>query len=131
MKTIVRALLYWFAVILIAACASGSVPVHNFSGVPIAAKAPPTLESVGKAILAAGATAGWQMTQLKPGHIIASYKIRRHLAVVDVTYSTTTYDIMFKSGDAGLGYDGYAIHENYNKWVEDLERLVRAHVSAL
>ena len=131
MQTIARSLLHSFAVILVAACASASVPVHNFSGVPIGAKTPPTLDAVGKAIIAAGATAGWQMTQIKPGHIIATYKIRNHLAVVDVTYSTATYDITFKSGDAGLKYDGQTIHENYNKWVEDLEMLVRSHVSAL
>ncbi len=131
MQTIVQSLSYSFAVILVAACASGSVPVHNFSGVPIDAKAPPTLDAVSKAIVAAGATAGWQMTQIKPGHIIATYKIRNHLAVVDVAHSTTTYDITFKSGDAGLKYDGHTIHENYNRWVEDLERLIRSHVNAL
>ena len=131
MLTMSRFLFCSFVAITIAACASGSVPVHNFSGIPIGAKSAPTLDAVGKAIIAAGVTAGWQMTQIKPGHMIGTYKIRNHLAVVDVTYSSTTYDIIFKSGDPGLKYDGHTIHENYNRWVEDLERLVRSHVNAL
>lgn len=132
MQGVSRLVMSWSAiVVVIAACASGSVPVHNFSAVPLGAKSNPSLEEVGKAIVRGGAAAGWQMNEVKPGHIIGSYRIRRHLAVVDVTYSTKTYDIKFKDGDAGLKYDGYNIHENYNRWVEELDKVIRAHLSAL
>jgi hypothetical protein len=133
MQAVSRFLFYSLAVILIGGCASASMPVHNFSAVPIGAKSNPTLDEVGKAIVKGGATAGWQMTELKPGHILGSYRIRRHLAVVDVTYSTTTYNINFKSGDEGLKYDAQAqtIHQNYNAWVEELEKLIRSVLNAL
>lgn len=131
MQSISRFLCCSFALIAIGACASASVPVRNFSAVPIVAKSKPTLDEVGKAIVKAGTAGGWQMSDIKPGHIIATYKIRRHVAVADVTYSTSTYDIIFKSGDPGLKYDGQTIHQNYNDWADNLELLIRSHVSAL
>jgi hypothetical protein len=122
----------WCAILVaVAACASASVPVHNFSGVPLGAKSSPGLEQIGKTIVQAGSSAGWQMSEVKPGHIIGTYRIRRHLAVVDVTYNTAAYNITFQHGDPGLKYDGQTIHQNYNTWVEELERVIRAHLSAL
>jgi hypothetical protein len=128
-----RLLIWSFVAITIGACASAQVPVRNFSAVPIAAKANPTLDEVGKAIVKAGISAGWQMSDIKPGQIIGTYRIRRHIAVVDVAYTTASYNITFKSGDEGLKYDsqGQTIHQNYNGWVENLEVLIRAHVNAL
>jgi hypothetical protein len=131
MQAISRFLLWSALALVLAACASASVPVHNFTAVPVGAKSTPSLEDVGKAISRAGMAAGWQMSEVRPGHIIGSYRVRRHLAVVDVTYSTSTYDIKFKDGDAGLKYDGQTIHQNYNTWVEELDKVIRAHLSAL
>jgi len=126
--------LTWSALALVlAACASASVPVRDFTAVPINPKSTASLEDVGKAISRAGAAAGWQMSEVRPGHIVGSYRVRRHLAVVDVTYSASAYDIKFKDGDAGLKYDGQTktIHQNYNTWVEELDKVIRAHLSAL
>ena len=131
MKTMFRLLFCSLAAIVIGACASASVPVRNFAAVPIAAKSNPTLDQVGKTIAKAGAAAGWQMSEIKPGHIIGTYKIRSHTAVVDVVYSTASYDITFKTGDPALKYDGQNIHQNYNGWVENLELIIRSHVNAL
>ncbi|HEX6529796.1 MAG TPA: hypothetical protein VF004_08265 [Burkholderiales bacterium] len=119
-----------FAIVM-AACASASVPVRNFSNVPLGAKQNPSLEEVGKAITRGGAAAGWQMSEVRPGHAVGTYRIRKHLAVVDVTYTTSTFDITFKDGDPGLRYDGQNIHQNYNDWVGELEKVIRAHLSAL
>ena len=133
MQAISRFLIYSFFAIILGACASASVPVHNFSAVPITAKSTPTLDDVGKAIVKAGIAAGWQMSDIKPGYIIGTYKVRKHTAIVDVTYSPTTYNIVFKSGDENLKYDSQAqtIHQNYNGWVENLDVLIRAHVNSL
>jgi hypothetical protein len=131
---IVRQFFSWSLVaVVVAACASAQQPVTNFSGVPLGAKSPPSLDQVGKAIRQAGAAAGWQMSDLKPGHILGVYKIRSHTAIVDVTYSTSTYDIKFREGDPGLRYDAAAgtIHEQYNKWVGELEKVIRAHANSL
>jgi hypothetical protein len=128
-----RFLVCSFTAIILGACASASVPVHNFAAVPINAKSTPTLDDVGKAIIKAGAAAGWQMSDIKPGNILATYKIRSHLAVVEVTYSPTAYNIAFKSGDDSLRYNSEAqtIHQNYNGWVENLDVAIRTHVNAL
>jgi hypothetical protein len=133
MQAISRFVIYSFIAITLGACASASVPVHNFSAVPINAKSAPTLDDVGKAIVKAGVAAGWQMSDIKPGHIIGTYKIRKHMAIVDVTYSPTAYNIAFKSGDDSLRYDSQAqtIHQNYNGWVENLDVVIRAHLNAL
>lgn len=50
---------------------------------------------------------------------------------MDIPYDTKSYGIVFKEGDAGLKYDGQNIHQNYNGWVEDLERVIRVHLNAL
>lgn len=129
-----RKFLSWsLAAVLVAACASAQEPVNNFSGVPLGAKSSPSLDQVGKAIRQAGTVAGWQMSEIKPGHLVGVYKIRTHTAIVDVTYTTSTYDIKFLEGDPGLRYDAAAgtIHEQYNKWVGGLERVIRVHVNSL
>jgi hypothetical protein len=126
-----KAVVAMATVAVIAACASGRVPVQNFSDVPIAAKSAPSLEQVGRAITAGSLAAGWQASEIKPGNIMAVYKIRTHTAIVDIGYTTTSYNITFKEGDPGLKYDGQTIHQNYNDWVSQLERIIRAHVNAL
>ena len=125
---------FWAALaITIGACASASVPVRNYSSVPIAAKSNPSLEAVGKAIARGGQAAGWQMSEVRPGYSVGTYRIRKHLAVVDVNYTASAYDTTFKDGDEGLRYDGAAktIHQNYNDWVSELERVIRVHVNGL
>lgn len=132
MRTIVRnALVAGATAIALVACASARVPVQNYQDVPIEAKSNPSLGDVSKAILTASLAAGWQANEIRPGNIVALYKIRSHLAVVDITYTTKSYNITFKEGDAGLKYDGQTIHQNYNDWVQNLERVIRVHVNAL
>jgi hypothetical protein len=131
MRTVSRFLICSFVVITIGACASARVPVHNFSEVPIKTKTNPTLDEVGKTIVKGGVAAGWQMSEMRPGVMIGTYKVRSHTAVVDVTYSTSAYNIIFKTGDEGLKYEGGTIHQNYNAWVENLELLIRTHLEAL
>jgi len=116
---------------VVAACASAAIPVRNYHAVPITAKSNPSLEQIGKAIVAGSVAAGWQANEVKPGAIVATYRIRSHLAVVDIAYNTKSYDITFKEGDAGLKYDGQNIHQNYNSWAENLERVIRVHLNAL
>lgn len=132
MESLVRnAVVAGATAIAIAACASARVPVQNYQNVPIEAKSNPSLEQVGKAIITASQAAGWQANELKPGSIVALYKIRTHTAVVDIAYTTKAYNITFRDGDPGLKYDGQSIHQNYNDWVQSLERVIRVHVNSL
>jgi hypothetical protein len=52
------------------------------------------------------------------------------LAVVDVNYSTRSYSITYKDSTE-LQYDGKSIHQNYNGWVQNLDKGIRAQLSAL
>ena len=117
--------------VLIAVGCRGVVPVYNVTGAPVAAsKANPSLDEVSKAILRAGATLGWQMKEIKPGYMVGSLNIRKHVAVVDVNYSVKSYSIQYKDSTE-LGYDGGNIHPNYNGWIQNLDKAIRAQLSNL
>jgi hypothetical protein len=131
MTAVRRAFVGTATVIAIAACASASVPVQNYQAVPIAAKTNPSLDQIGKAIVSGSSAAGWQANEVRPGVIVATYKIRQHFAIVDIAYTNNAYNITFKEGDPGLKFDGSTIHQNYNGWVNNLEKVIRAHVNAL
>ena len=112
------------------ACAR-NVPVYNVSAEPVTSTKPaPALDEVGKAIQRAGVTLGWQMREARPGLIVGSLILRRHMATVAVTYDTRAYSITYKDS-AELDYDGQNIHKNYNGWIQNLDRNIKAQLSAL
>ena len=119
------------AVVLIAAGCRTATPVYNVMDAPIvASQANPSLDEVGKAIQRAGAALGWQMKPTKPGHIAGTLILRKHVAVVDVNYSAKSYSINYKDSTE-LNYDGSNIHPNYNGWIQNLDKGIRAQLSAL
>ena len=106
-------------------------PIHNVSDMPIStAKSNPSLGEIGKAIVSAGASLGWQMKETKPGNITGTYSTGNLIAVIDVTYNTKSYSIAHKDS-TGLSYTGQAVHERYNMWVRNLDQRIRAQLSAL
>ena len=117
------------ALILVAAGCRGAVPVYNVTEAPVAASKPnPSLDDVGKAIQRAGATLGWQMKQTKPGHMLGTLYLRKHVAVVDVNYSAQSYSVNYKDSTE-LDYDGQNIHPNYNGWIQNLDKAIKAQLS--
>jgi len=117
------------ALILVAAGCRGAVPVYNVADAPVAASKPnPSLDDVDKAIQRAGATLGWQMKQTKPGHMLGTLNLRKHVAVVDVNYSAKSYSIKYKDSTE-LDYDGQNIHPNYNGWIQNLDKAIKAQLS--
>jgi hypothetical protein len=119
------------AMVLLAAGCRAPTPVYNVSNAPVStAKSNPSLKEVGNVIVQAGASLGWQMKQTKPGHMLGTLNIRRHVAVVDINYSTSSYSIQYKDS-AELNYDGSSIHPNYNSWIQNLDNRIRAQLSAL
>ena len=129
MRNIKLGLIIAAGVLLIAACAT---PVLNVTDVPVQTNSgqKASLDDVGKAITRAGVALGWQMKTVKPGNIVATLNLRGHTAVVDVTYDTQTYNITYKDS-VNLKYDGKNIHPNYNGWIQNLDRGIRAQISAL
>jgi hypothetical protein len=126
----------WAAVVasvllLLAVGCRGSVPVYNVTDAPVAASKPnPSLDEVGKAIQRAGAALGWQMKETKPGQILGTLNLRKHVAVVDVNYSVKSYSIRYKDSTE-LDYDGGNIHPNYNGWIQNLDKGIHAQLSTL
>ena len=115
--------------LLVFGCATQ--PVYNVTNAPVEASKPnPTLDEVGKAIQRAGAALGWQMKETKPGQMLGTLNLRRHVAVVDIDYSVKSYSIKYKDSTE-LNYDGTNIHKNYNGWIQNLDKGIRAQLSNL
>lgn len=129
MKNIKLGLIIAAGILLLAAC---SATVFNVSNAPVQTGSgqKASLDEVGKAITRAGASLGWQMKTVKSGNIVGTLMLRGHTAVVDVTYDTQTYNITYKDS-VKLGYNGERIHKNYNGWIMNLDRDIRAQLSTL
>ncbi len=127
-KTVV-AFLISIALLSVAGCATKAI--YNVSNAPVApTKANPTVDEVRQSIIRAGAALGWQMKEVNPGHVLGTLHLRTHMAAVDVTYDTKAYSIMYKDSK-DLNYDGTTIHNNYNGWIQNLEKGIRAQLSLL
>lgn len=126
----VRVLFALASLILIAGCAPVH-PIMNITDAPVVANKPSvTLDEVGKAIVRAGAAIGIQMIISTPGHIVGTYAKTDFRAVFDVRYNTRSYSITYKDSQ-GLKYDGTNIHRQYNVWISNLDRNIRAQLSAI
>jgi hypothetical protein len=124
--TVTKALLVAFAAAALAGCAQ---PIYNVKGAPVETPGgkPPTLAEVEKAVVRAGTALGWKMQPTKPGHVLGTLNLRSHTAIVDVTYDTRTYNITYKDS-VELNYDGTNIHKNYNGWIQNLDKGIRAQL---
>ena len=128
--TKLAAVLATFLVLIALGCVTAK-PIHSVSGAPIStSKSNPSLGEIGKAIVSAGVSLGWQMKETKPGNITGTYSTQNLVAVVDVNYNTKSYSIAHKDS-TGLSYTGQTVHERYNIWVRNLDQKIRAQLSAL
>lgn len=114
------------SVLSLAACVSTTV--FNVKE----AKVPATIHSadeVHAAIDEAGQKIGWQMHDVAPGHIVASYSQRGALAVVDISYTADSYNITHKDSH-GFNYDASAntIRRHYNWWIANLNKSIQAEL---
>lgn len=107
-------------------------PVRDVQSAPIPASPVATMENIEKAILRAGLTLGWQMVPKGPGQIEGVLLLRKHRAVVDITYDTKVFSIAYKDS-VNLDYrdSDKTIHSNYNGWIQNLEKGIRAQVTVL
>ncbi len=130
MNQLLKLLLVALVFSFVSACAT-RVPVYNVANAPVdISSKKASLDEIGDAIRRAGAALGWQMKLVKPGLIAGSLNVRSHSANVDIAYNNKTYDITYKDS-VNLDYDGTAIHKNYNGWIQNLDRQIRASLSAL
>lgn len=105
----------------------GAQPIQNVVDAPVTSTNPMPVAKVKTSILAAGTELGWKMADIGPGVIQGTLNLRKHTAVVDITYTATKYSIVYKSSINLDEKDGQ-IHKNYNSWVQNLSRKIGAEV---
>ena len=113
--------------LLLAGCRTADV--YNVQNAPGASKAV-SMADVEMAIRRAGHGLGWQIVPQGPGKAEGLLVLRDHRAVVNITYDTKNYSITYKDS-SNLYYDGKTIHSNYNGWVQNLDKAIRAQLSAM
>lgn len=79
-----------------------------------------TTADVTNAIKAAGIRYGWEMVESGPGVITGTIHVRKHTAVVDISYDAESYHIEYRDSEQ-LDHLGNEIHKNYNRWVRNLQ----------
>lgn len=109
--------------VLAAAVGCRTAPIYNVTDQAIVSSGgkPKTQEEIKTAILEAGRARGWTMSDKGPGHLEGTLRVRSHVAVVDIRYTTTKFSINYKDSQV-LHYDGTNIHPNYNSWIQNLQR---------
>lgn len=117
-----------------AAAHAGRAPVPLYTPEPIAIPARATPAQVETAIREAIRERGWTGNLAAPGHFVAVLHVRKHIAKVDIRFNAKTVTMAYRDSVL-LNYakeDGReTIHNNYNGWVMNLERGIRAAIAAL
>lgn len=128
MRTAARWAIVVVGVLLLASCRTA--PIYEVEGATFNSNEPHSLDEVTDAIQRAGTQLGWQMREERPGLILGTLNVRTHQAIVEIPYDTDSFAIHYQDS-TNLDHDGDTIHSNYNGWVQNLERQIRAEVSAL
>ena len=118
-----------------AALAAGcrTAPIMNVTDAQVVVASGKTVstQDVAQAITRAGESLGWRIVPLSPGQLQGTLNLAgRHIAVVDIAYSTKSYSIRYKES-VNLNYTGSEIHPNYNVWVQQLDNAIRSQLLAL
>jgi hypothetical protein len=116
--------------VLMAACAANrTAPIRNVSDSPVVGVSGQTLTlpDIERAIRRAGAQLGWTMKTVNPGLIEATLVLRTHSATVDIPFSQKSYSIQYKTS-TNLQADGNVIHQNYNGWIDNLDKGIRVQL---
>lgn len=125
-RTARSVLLAGLVLIVLAGCRSGAILDIRDAGIPATVGQTMTMDDIAKGILAAGSKHGWTMAIQTQGHIVGTLILRKHTAIVDVFYSTTSYSILYKDS-TNLKYDPATktIHANYSSWVRNLHTAIQ------
>lgn len=91
-----------------------------------------TMDDVQGAIKRAGSSLGWVMLSEGPGMMEGTLNLRKHVAIVEISYDTSKYSVRYKES-TNLNYDPEknTIHPNYNGWVQNLDNAIKRELAAL
>lgn len=129
-KSLALVLLIGLSLAIATGCRSN--PVYNVQDATVVTSTdkPASAEDVKKAIVRAGTALGWNMKTEKPGHIVGTINLRKHMAQVDIKYNAQSYSITYRDSQ-NLDYDGTNIHSNYNGWVQRLQQNIQSQLNML
>jgi hypothetical protein len=118
-------------VLMVAFLAAGcrTRPIQNVVDRPLPTLSGRTAEQVAQAIERAGAETGWKMQREAPGRIKATLNVRKHVAVVSISYTASSYGVQYVSSENLLA-DGDQIHRKYNAWVKRLCEAIERQAAA-
>lgn len=132
MKTIQLVLAAVLSLGAVHAVARSPVPVVNHDMVAVQSASGKALSAgqVKQAIVAAAGATGrkWTVSEVAPGHLVATYMVRTHTVVTDIKYSGSSFSIAYKdSVNMKFSADGAGgnIHPFYNQWVSELVQAIR------
>jgi hypothetical protein len=104
------------------ALACSTTKVQNFSGTVPGGL---THDQVRDTITSAAESRHWTVKPLDDSTLLATLVVRnKHSATVEIPYDTVRYALNYKDS-TNLDYEDGEIHENYNGWVEKLDRTIQ------
>ena len=116
-------------VIALAGCSTAPIMTVTDAVATSASGKPLSKEEVRSAILRAGSALGWQIKDESPNLLIGTIQLRKHLAVIEIPYSSNNYSIKYRSS-TNLDESGGKIHKNYNGWIQNLTRGINAQLTS-
>jgi len=118
-------------IIIFIGCGSSTNPVLNYQNSPVKTHSGiKNMTDIRRAIIVAGTSTGWKMEEVQQGMISATQFKGGHMAKVDITYTSQTFNINYKDS-SNLQYNGTNISETYNKWVKILYKHIAKNLSKL
>lgn len=120
------------ATLALAGGCARTAPMVVLNDVPVAPSVSKALTAtqVRTAIITAGTSLGWRMADAGAGAIEGTLALRGHTAVVSIPYSASKYSIQYKRSENLQEANG-TIHNNYNGWVQNLDRAIRTEISRM
>jgi hypothetical protein len=107
-----------------------TAPIYDVVNAPVVSNKAASMDDVNKAIVRAGTQLGWVITPESPGKLTGRIALRTHTAVVDITHDSRTFNIKYRDS-TNLEASGDQIHKNYNGWIQNLEKGIRAQLATL
>lgn len=110
------------------------VPIINHPNIAVERQASPA--EVRKAIMAAAVATGrkWTVSEPRPGVLVATYSVRTHTIVTEITYSGRNFSVAYKDSvnmkyGPGDGAGAGVIHPFYNQWVQEFIQAIRVELA--
>ncbi|MGC0946254.1 hypothetical protein WKH55_17535 [Pantoea agglomerans] len=119
-----------FALAVVAALLTGcarTAPIHNVNQTLTQRYSDNQMKL---AIIEAGIGRKWVMTPVSPGMINGRLSQRDFVATIRITYTSQNYRIDYVSSE-NLKAEQGEIHNNYNRWIANLDQDIQLRLSAL